>query len=105
SITRHATCNYFHLLQSRLACLFLTVHDQVGAHEFQMTHKYMGRILGAARSEVAKAAARFRRKGLITYQRSKIRIVNRRGLEAEACECYRVTKRESARMLARGRSA
>jgi CRP-like cAMP-binding protein len=101
SVSRYATCNYFHLLQARLARLFLTVHDQVGPREFPMTHKYMSKVLGAARSEVAKTAANFRHRGLIAYQRNKIRIVNRRGLESEACECYRVNKKEFGRLFLR----
>ncbi|GAA0690876.1 hypothetical protein GCM10009104_17050 [Marinobacterium maritimum] len=37
--------------------------------------------------------------GLIHYHRGHITITNRAGLEARACECYAVVKREYDRLL------
>jgi hypothetical protein len=37
--------------------------------------------------------------GLIHYSRGHITVVDRPGLEARACECYEVVKRESDRLL------
>jgi len=99
AISRSATCNYFHQLNARLAWLFLRMHAEVGAKEFSMTHKIMSCALGAARSEIAKTAANFRRAGLIDYNRNSVRVLDRRGLEAEACPCYWLKKRECERYL------
>jgi hypothetical protein len=32
------------------------------------------------------------RRGLLTYSRGKIRVLNRDGLEATSCACYRITR-------------
>jgi hypothetical protein len=38
-------------------------------------------------------------KGLIRYQRGRIQIVDKKSLEAAACECYGVVKAEYDRLL------
>ena len=37
--------------------------------------------------------------GLIRYQRGRITVVDRPGLEARCCECYQVVKTEFDRLL------
>jgi Mn-dependent DtxR family transcriptional regulator len=45
-------------------------------------------MLGCNRSTVTVAAGKLQLDGLIIYSRSKIRILNRSGLESHSCECY-----------------
>ncbi len=46
-------------------------------------------MLGAARPTVSVVAGRLQKAGLITYKHGRVTIVNRKGLEAASCECYR----------------
>jgi hypothetical protein len=39
------------------------------------------------------------RAGLIQYNRGRITVLDRPGLEARACECYAVVKKEFDRLL------
>jgi hypothetical protein len=41
---------------------------------------------------VTKAAGDLERKGLIDYSRGHIHILDRVGLEAAACSCYRIVR-------------
>jgi hypothetical protein len=45
-------------------------------------------MLGVRRSGVSIAAAAMQARGLISYSRGEIHILDRAGLELAACECY-----------------
>jgi hypothetical protein len=45
------------------------------------------------------AAGRLQATGLVSYVRGRITILDRSGLEAAVCECYRVVKDEYDRLL------
>jgi Mn-dependent DtxR family transcriptional regulator len=50
-------------------------------------------MLGSTRSTVTLAAERLKEEKLITYKRAEIAIVDLKGLEKRACECYGIVKR------------
>jgi hypothetical protein len=56
-------------------------------------------MLGGRRETVTVAAGHLQDAGLIHYTRGRLRIVNRRGLESAACECYRAVCSDGNRML------
>lgn len=56
-------------------------------------------MLGVRREGVTAAAGNLQRRGLISYRRGHIKVINRPGLEAAVCECYAVVKTEFDRLL------
>jgi hypothetical protein len=56
-------------------------------------------LLGAERSTVSVAAGDLQRQGLIRYSRGTVEILDRRGLEAAACECYEKIRSEYSRLV------
>jgi CRP-like cAMP-binding protein len=96
---RTVACNKLHSVEQQLARWLLTMSDYVGP-ELQLTHDLMALTLGVRRAGVSVAANGFRSNGLIDYRRSHIQVIDRAGLEAMACECYRVVKGEYARLYA-----
>ena len=56
---------------------------------FYLTHQYLADMLGVQRSAVTIAAGALQRNKVIRYVRGEIIVLDRRGLEAASCECYR----------------
>jgi CRP-like cAMP-binding protein len=94
-----SACNKLHSLEQQLARWLLMMHDYVG-DELILTHELIAQTLGVRRAGISGAASDFRDAELIDYQRGNIKILDRQGLEAKACECYRVIKDEYDRVYA-----
>jgi CRP-like cAMP-binding protein len=74
-------------------------HDRVNGDEFELTHEFLSKMLGVRRAGVSVAAGLLQKAGLIKYSRGRITIIDREGLEATSCECYRVVREEFDRLL------
>jgi CRP-like cAMP-binding protein len=83
-----ATCTHFHEIEPRLARWLLMTHDLSISDSVRLTHEFLAHTLGVRRSGVTIAAGALQQRGLISYTRGDIRILDRAGLEAAACECY-----------------
>jgi len=83
-----AACNRLHEAEERLARWLLLMDDRDPTGLLTMTHEFLGNMLGTRRSTVTIASGMLQKAGLIEHRRGHIRVVNRPGLEAAACECY-----------------
>ena len=103
-VAQAAACNRFHLLEARLPRLLLMIRDRARSGTFHVTHEFLAFMLGVRRVGVTKAAGELQERNLISYHRGEIRILDREGLEAASCRCYRDAKETYDRTLGfRGR--
>jgi CRP-like cAMP-binding protein len=90
--TQAAFCSHYHLLESRLARSLLMMRDRVQSDALHLTHEFLANALGVRRVGITKAATSLQQKGLISYSRGDIRILDVAGLEGAACSCYLVSR-------------
>jgi CRP-like cAMP-binding protein len=92
-LLQSVACNALHTVEQRCCRWLLMTHDRIGEVSFALTQEFLAEMLGVRRSSVSLVAATLQRKGLIRYHRGRMTIIDRRGLERRACDCYEVIRR------------
>jgi CRP-like cAMP-binding protein len=95
-----AACNGRHTLSERLARWLLTAHDRATSNQLPLSHEFLSLMLGVRRAGVTVAVGTLRAAGLIRNTHGQVTVLDRQGLEAASCECYRTVRDEYARLLA-----
>ena len=98
-VQQAVACNSLHTVEQRCARWMLMTHDRVPGDEFVLTHEVLAQMLAVRRAGVTVSAGALQKAGLITYGRGHVRILDRAGLEAAACECYAVVRAHTSRLL------
>ena len=89
-----AACNATHDATSRLARWLLQCVDRTGSEKLPLTQEFLAQMLGVRRTTVTLLAQALQRQGFITYRRGQIHVLDRAGLEKDACECYDVIRHD-----------
>jgi CRP-like cAMP-binding protein len=89
-----AACHAVHAVEARLCRWILYSQDITGSDQIVLTHEFLSHMLGVQRSSVSLSAHTLQESGLIRYSRGRIKILNRKGIEECACECYSVIRRQ-----------
>lgn len=92
TVSQMAGCNQMHETRQRLARWLLMADDRHGAKTLGVTHEILAEMVAASRSTVTVLSGVMKRRGLISYTRGTLKIVNRPRLEEMACDCYGIAK-------------
>jgi CRP-like cAMP-binding protein len=98
-LSQTVACNGLHSLLKRCCRWLLMTHDRVGKGELQLTNEFLSFMLGVRRQGVTETLQALQEQRLIANSRGTVTIVNRAGLEATSCECYRIVVEEYNRLL------
>jgi CRP-like cAMP-binding protein len=88
-VAQSAACNGLHKVQQRACRWLLLTQDRVGSDVVPLTHEFLAIMLGVRRASVSEVLKPLQDQGLVRSDRSKFTILDRPGLEAACCECYR----------------
>ena len=98
-VAQTSVCNRHHSIDQQLCRWLLMFLDCQSSNDLALTHEHIAELMGVRRESVTEAAIRLQIAGSIRYSRGHISVVERTGLEARACECYGIAKRETDRLL------
>ena len=87
-VTQIAVCNRLHEIEQRLARWLLMSQDRIDSDVIPMTPDFLATMLGTGTPSVSLAAGILEKAGMIHYSFGTVRVLNRKSLEAAACECY-----------------
>ena len=90
--SQSAGCASRHNNEQRLSRWLLISADRAHIETFRMSQEFLSHMLGSTRPTVSLVAGTLKKEKLITYTRGQIRILNRKGLEKRACECYGIIR-------------
>ena len=94
-----AVCNRHHSVDQQLCRWLLGSLDRLSSNELSITQELIAHTLGVRREGVTTAAGKLKKAGLIDCRRGRITVTHRPELEARACECYGIVKKEFDRLL------
>jgi CRP-like cAMP-binding protein len=100
--TQTVVCNRFHSVEQQLCRCILSCIDRALSADLAITQESLADMLGVRREAVTQAAGRLQALGLIRYTRGRVAVLERRQLEARACECYAAVRQEYERLLPPG---
>lgn len=86
-------CNTFHSIEARLCRWLLTTEDRIGTDEIALTQEALADMLGVQRTTVSSIARCLQDRGLVSFRRGHVRIMDRAGVEHASCECYATVER------------
>lgn len=95
-----AACNALHTADRRLCRWIVQVRDRIDEDVIRLTHDFLAQMLAVRRPTVSLIAYGLQQAGLIRYQRGKIAILDRAGLERGACECVGALREKTRRIIA-----
>jgi CRP-like cAMP-binding protein len=94
-----AACNGIHQIEHRCCRWLLMTHDRMAANSFGLTHEFLGTMLGVRRASVSEVLHPLQDGGLIGYDRGRVTVLDRPGLEKASCECYGFVRGQFDRLL------
>ena len=96
--SQSALCNRLHTVEERLCRWLLIIRDRIESNEIEITHEFIGHMLGTRRSSVSIALGTLQRAGFVEIGRGRITLIDDEGIGNCACECYSLLRDRFAQL-------
>ncbi len=93
-ISQNVVCNSTHTAEQRACRWLLTTADRVNRSEYQLTQDFLAQMLGVRRPTVSEVAGNLAERGMVSYTRGIMTLLDRERLEKNACPCYELIRNE-----------
>jgi len=93
-----ATCNAVHNVEQRMCEWLVRMYDLAGA-ELPLTQEFLAQMMGVRRTSVTVVAGEMQKKGMISYHRGKLRILDIDLICKNGCECAETARQHYDRMF------
>lgn len=97
--SQSGACNAQHGVKQRLARWLLVARDALGSGRVPLPQQVLGRLIGVRRATISDCLRHMERRKLIAVSRCLVEIADAEALEATACDCYRIIKKEHQRLF------
>ena len=98
-LMQSVACNGLHNVQERCARWLLRCLDRAETADVVITHEFLAQMLGVRRASISDVLRPLQADGLIRSRRGVVSVLDRKGLESQACECYQVIRLEYDRLM------
>lgn len=89
-IAMPTVCSGRHTNEQQMVRWILNTLDKTQGQVLLVTHQAIADVLGVRRESVTQVAGKLSQDGLIEVSRGQLHVLNRPGMEAKACACYRI---------------
>jgi CRP-like cAMP-binding protein len=90
---QNIACNLRHTVKERTCRWLLSVDDRSTRDEFNVTQEVLAGMVGASRQKITVVIGELETSGFLEHRRGRVRILDRKGLEATSCDCYCVLRK------------
>jgi CRP-like cAMP-binding protein len=97
-VQQTAACNAVHNVASR-TCKWLLRMQRLVGNDIPLTQEFLSQMMGVARSSVNKVAGELQDRGMITYSRGHVRIIDTAKIKQQVCECDDAISSHYARLF------
>jgi CRP-like cAMP-binding protein len=91
-VQQTTACNAVHNVEQRTCRWLVRMYDLVGGKELPLTQEFLAQMMGVQRTSVNAIAGQLQQKGLISYRRGKVTILDINLVHEYACECPHVVR-------------
>lgn len=92
-IFQAGACNASHTIEQRAAKWLAAACDRTGSDELTLTQDQLAGLLGIGRSYTSRILGRFKAEEIVETRRGRVRVRDRDGLIAAACDCDAAVRR------------
>lgn len=96
-----SVCNRHHDAEAQFCRWLLMVFDRIPGKEIRITESAIASTLGLSRERISRTLSGLVMTGLVSHGYGHITLLDRAGLEAHSCECYRSITEEINRLVTR----